>query len=184
MYAYRHPTLTQSIFTELKAEKGAKKHLDVIRRHHRDTYEHSLRVSKLSIDLAIENDLPCTAVMTIGRAALLHDYGKSHVSKDILSKRGPLSPKEIDIMREHPRLGIKKLEKFLSRDAKKIILSHHKSTQDDLTQIVTAADMYDALTSSRSYKDGFARQKVRDLMHEQFTGKPHLIHQLIRRTPK
>lgn len=215
MYKYRNRRQVLHIFEELRNRKHIKKFLDILRVHHRETYEHSLRVAKLSIDLAIENHFHLRIVKMIGNAALLHDFGKTRIDEKILSKNGPLDEKELSIMSKHPRLADAELKKFLPLDARRIIVSHHefkakpyprkflerregirpvvrerrrRNLIEAFTQIVAAADMYDALTFSRSYKSGFPLERVREIMIDQFTGKPILIAQLVtrevRKTPE
>ena len=207
MYTYIHSVKVREIYHRLLNQKNTKRYLGELKEHHRETYDHSLRVAKLSIDLALENRLPIRTVKTIGRAALLHDYGKSRIDEEILSKRGPLDEGELALMKRHPRLGLVELEKFLTHEVRKIIISHHefkaepyprtvherrenirlapkdrrKQLSNPLTQIVAAADMYDALSFSRSYKESFPPFKVKQIMLEQFTGHPSLINQLFKR---
>lgn len=211
MYRYRNQKQVLAVFDMLRKERGTKKYLDVLKTHHKDTYEHSLRVAKLSIDLALEHRLPLQIVKTIGRAALLHDFGKHLIDEKILSKSGPLDKKELSLMNRHPRLGITELKKFLSPVAKKIIISHHEFkakpyprsfadrresirpvwherrkiiSRDPLAQIVAAADMYDALSFPRSYKERYHLDKVRHIMIEEFAGQPSLIEELSKRPVK
>ena len=205
MYKYRNLKQVLLIFGKLTREEHIKKSLLILKLHHLETHEHSLRVAKLSIDIALENKFTIRIVKTIGRAALLHDFGKSHIDTKILSKDGPLDAVELSEMTKHPRLGIIELKKFLSPEARKIIISHHefkakpyprkpaerrqseravrterrkKNLIDSFTQIVAAADMYDALSFPRAYKMSFPLDKVRDIMAVQFIGKSVLIKQL------
>ena len=208
MYKYQDRGRVLKIFEELKNQARTKAFLDVLKAHHNETYEHSLRVAQLSIDLALENRLPARIVKIIGKAGLLHDYGKSRIDERVLSKQGPLDPKEASMMKKHPRLGVVELEKYLSPETRKIIISHHefkvvsyprvplerregirettrerrgKYSISYFTQIVAAADMYDALIFPRSYKEGYPVEKVKSIMTEQFIGKPILINQLTKK---
>lgn len=167
---------------ELTSQKCTKKFLSILKNHHEDTYHHSLRVAQLSIDLALDNSLPLKTVKLVGEAALLHDYGKSKIDSKILSKCDSLTQLEKIIMERHSRIGEMELKRCIPKKARKIIATHHKPTHK-LAQIVSAADMYDALSTPRSYKEAFALDKVIEIMHAQFAGKKIFIHQLYYREP-
>lgn len=165
---------------ELMAEKCTKRFLEILKNHHEDTYHHSLRVAKLSIDLALDNSLPMKTVKLIGHAALLHDFGKSKIDPKILSKCEPLTQLEKLMMEKHSRVGAQELKRHLPKKARKIIVSHH-NPMHRLAQIVSAADMYDALSSPRAYKEAFDFDKVFEIMNLQFMGRKTFIHQLTSR---
>ncbi|OHA91614.1 MAG: hypothetical protein A2758_00690 [Candidatus Zambryskibacteria bacterium RIFCSPHIGHO2_01_FULL_49_18] len=176
-YLYRHPEKVETLIKELQKEDHTASFLEVLKTHHHDTFAHSIRVAKLSIDLALENNLPIKVVRVIGHAALLHDFGKTKIDRKILSKSEPLNWWEKLIMKWHPQLGLSELRGVVSQEIRVIIASHHRPI-DAMTEIVSAADMYDALSSPRAYKDGFDLEKVEAIMLEQFSGKKILIDQL------
>ena len=194
MYLYLNRERVEKIFKEIKRQVTIKRCLRELKRHHPDTYFHSLRVAKLSIDIAIENRLPLSAIKMIGKAALLHDYGKHRIPQEILSKASRLTEKEIEIMKEHPRIGMMELRKYISKQVGEIIVCHHEfkaspyprhrqsGCHDTLiNQIVAAADMYDALSFPRAYKKAYPAAKVKNIMTEEFTGRASLIEQLSKR---
>lgn len=184
MYHYRHPEEVERIISELARHDYTAKCLRIIKSHHEDTHDHCVRVAKLSIDLALEHGLPEKTVRVIGCAALLHDYGKSRIDAKILSKPGTLTKLEILLVTTHSRIGAQELKKFLPKAARRIIDSHHHPLGSLLAQIVSAADMYDALTFPRAYKKGFPMEKALAIMLEQFNGKRLLINQLSKRPRK
>ncbi|MEK7176156.1 MAG: HD domain-containing protein [Patescibacteria group bacterium] len=197
MYKYLHPEKVKIIYEELGEEAGTQQLLELLKSHHKETYEHCLRVAKLSIDLALENGLPADITMTIGKAALLHDFGKSKINKKLLTKPGPLNSTERFVIDEHPRLGLSELKKHLSPEECKIIASHHDfemkislrklfrgRAESYSAQIVAAADMYDALRFARSYKESYELGKVKKIMEGNFTGQKILIKQLANRKLK
>lgn len=165
------------------SQKCTHKFLNILKNHHEDTYHHSLRVAKLSIDIALDHSLPLKTVKLTGLAALLHDYGKSKIDSKILSKCDSLTELERMIVEKHSRIGEQELRGCVPKKARKIIGAHHHPIHK-LAQIVSAADMYDALSTPRSYKEAFNLEKVIEIMHEQFAGKKIFIHQLHHREPE
>ena len=124
-------------------------------------------------------------VRQIGMAAALHDIGKCDVPESILLKPGPLSPREADVMQRHTVLGAQALAKRLAGhpDAEframaiEIALTHHERWDGHgyphrlkgnkipaAGRIVALADVYDALTSKRVYKDAFPHDLARTVI--------------------
>jgi putative two-component system response regulator len=121
----------------------------------------------------------------LGSAAALHDVGKVAVPDAILCKPGPLTEGESSLMRQHTVLGAESLAKSL-RDhpdvdlkdmAIEIALTHHERWDGHgyprglraeaipvSGRIVALADVYDALTSKRVYKDAFPHDLARTVI--------------------
>lgn len=133
------------------------------------TYLHSVAVCALMIALGkqlnYQGDLH-----SLGMAGLLHDVGKMAIPEDILNKPGKLTDEEFDIVKEHPLRGWEMLKKNGEVDqvALDVCLHHHEKTNgngypDRLSgeKLTLAArmgaicDVYDAITSDRSYKKGW-----------------------------
>lgn len=185
------------------------KYLERLQQHHDDSYDHSLRVALMCIDLAYENWLSEGEVRTVGYGGLLHDLGKTAVDSAVLSKSSSLNAKERMEVQEHPRMGYLQLEEELFRKIKMVVAGHHefqtrpfprsvperrtlsrvdvadRREQDAsisrLTEIVAISDMFDALASPRSYKAGLSREETEAILHRQFTGDPSLIDQVLSR---
>jgi putative nucleotidyltransferase with HDIG domain len=134
------------------------------------TFGHSARVAVVSIEIADEMHLPVKERESLRRAALLHDIGKIGVEDRVLRKPGPLSDAEMGEMREHSRIGHDMLEglRFL-RPSLPGILHHHERWDGGgypsglagtaiplLVRIIAVADVFDALTSDRPYRDGLS----------------------------
>lgn len=116
----------------------------------------------------------------ITNAAALHDIGKIGIDEKILNKPGKLTKEEFEIMKTHTLIGAKmveNLEAFQKEPFVKVTYAicrwHHerwdgRGYPDGLkgdaipisAQIVSIADVYDALTSKRVYKDAFAHEKA------------------------
>jgi putative nucleotidyltransferase with HDIG domain len=149
------------------------------------TYHHSVRVATYSIATAIT--LGITDQLKLKEIALggiLHDIGKKDISMNIINKTGALTNKEWELMKAHPEAGHEIVQHSeLSDISQKIILSHHekldgsgypygleKSNIPDQVQITTIADIFDALTSSRSYQNERPRFEALTLMKEKMVG--------------
>ncbi|MCA9079763.1 MAG: HD domain-containing protein [Planctomycetaceae bacterium] len=128
-----------------------------------------------------------TFIRTIGVSSVLHDIGKVGVSDAVLLKRGKLTPAEREHIESHARIGadcLHDIERQLGdseflRMAKEIALSHHEwwdgtgypqgleGEQIPLAaRIVAIADVYDALSTHRSYKEAFPHQECVDHIRE------------------
>ena len=134
------------------------------------TFGHSARVAALSVEIADQMQLPLKDREALRRAALLHDIGKIGVEDRVLRKPGPLNPMETDEMREHSRIGYDMLKGLgFLRPSLPGILYHHERWDGAgypsglngtaiplLVRIITVADVFDALTSDRPYRDGLS----------------------------
>lgn len=134
------------------------------------TYAHSVNVGLYSVMLTKHifglnsgHDLE-----TLGAGFFLHDLGKVKIDSKILNKPGRFTPEEFAIMKSHPEEGYKLLKdaKQLTPEISVIVMQHHersngdgyplglKSDQiHDYGKICSIADVFDALTSKRPYKN-------------------------------
>ncbi len=144
------------------------------------THGHSQRVSDYSVLIARELGLDDTTVNDIRIGSLLHDIGKIGIPDSILLKKGTLNIEEMDLIREHPRTGVNILSqvRFLEPICP-AILEHHerldgsgypaKLTDKQISwmgRIVAVADVYDAMTSNRPYRQAISAQEVLSYLHE------------------
>jgi putative nucleotidyltransferase with HDIG domain len=134
------------------------------------TFGHCERVARNAVAVARALGLDDHEQTTIRVGAYLHDVGKVRVAHEILNKPGPLTREEWEIMRMHPVWGIELLASVeFPWDIKPIIRWHHERHDgsgypdrlrgDEIpisAQIVGIADMYDALTTTRSYRPALA----------------------------
>lgn len=144
-----------------------------IREH--DTELHSLRVRAYTLRLAEELGVDPDQRRIYALAALLHDIGKIGVPDAILLKSGQLNDDEWLRIREHPALGRRILEpvRFLN-EAKDIVYAHHEKYDGTGyprglagthiprgARIFAIADVFDALMSTRPYKDAMTYAEAR-----------------------
>jgi HD-GYP domain-containing protein (c-di-GMP phosphodiesterase class II) len=142
----------------------------------KDTYTHghSERTAKVAVELGVRMGLPSDRLRVIARGAYLHDLGKIGISDEILNKPGALDPLERLVMETHPRLGYELASGAPSlREALPVILHHHERVDgggypDGLkgrdipleARVVAVADVWDALTSDRAYRPGWAPSRA------------------------
>jgi response regulator RpfG family c-di-GMP phosphodiesterase len=134
----------------------------------RDPYTsgHSLRVCAYSLRLAGALGLEAPERRRLSLAAKLHDIGKVGVPEAVLNKAGELTPQEAEQIRAHPAIGERILTPII-RDRAVLagIRSHHERFDGRgypdglagadipfLARVVAVADCFDALTSSRAYR--------------------------------
>lgn len=130
------------------------------------TKGHCERVTNYSIAIAKVLRLNSNQIETLQFAGLLHDIGKIGIPAGILGKPTKLTKEEFDVIKTHPDIGYKILKgvNFLEPSSK-ILLQHHEKLDgtgyplgltgnkiDYLAKILSAADAYDAMTSSRPYR--------------------------------
>ena len=149
------------------------------------TYYHSVRVATYSAAIAISLGIKESDKITeMSLGALLHDIGKKNVDLEIVNKVGPLNEQEWQQMRAHPENGYNLIEDaILTHVPREIILHHHEKMDGSgyphgldrfsllpEVQIATLADVFDALTSSRSYQKKRTRFEALDFIKSKMIG--------------
>lgn len=157
--------------------------LTTLRCHDQYTHNHSVNVSLLSIALAHRAGYPKVELADLGLAALFHDMGKSTIPLDVLNKPGEFTESEWTMMRNHPTEGVLSLTQLrgitnLPARMAAASFEHHMNSDHSgyprlrtpwalsLTgRILTIADCYDAMTSSRVYRrEPMSPSKVLNMM--------------------
>lgn len=128
----RH-TCTHKLLDDLVTDPPINTLLTQLRNYHEETYAHSCRVCLLSLDLGIQHHLSPSDLWYLGRASLLHDIGKLKIPYDLLTKPTALTPQEVNVMRQHVRLGfwtIQAMECELPAYdiVKRVAVAHHEFT--------------------------------------------------------
>ncbi len=141
-----------------------------------DTGEHTLRVADLAVQIATEMGLSLDWVENFHQAARLHDIGKVAIPDSILLKEGALNDDEFRKVKSHAAIGHEILSRSASplfRLAAKVSETHHerwdgtgypKGLAGEAIplegRITAVADVYDALSSDRPYRNAWPKEKV------------------------
>ena len=140
------------------------------------THAHSRRVRGYSLAIARRHGVPEPDLVDIEHGVLLHDIGKIGIPDAILLKPGPLTPAEWKVMRSHPEIGRRLIEKIpFLRGAVPIVYHHHErwdGTGYPLglrgegiplgARIFAIADALDAMTFDRPYSRAISFETARD----------------------
>ncbi|WP_208320304.1 response regulator [Hypnocyclicus thermotrophus] len=148
-----------------------------------ETGAHIIRMSTYSKLLALEYGIPEYEANLLFNAAPMHDIGKIGIPDNILQKPGKLNDKEWQIMKTHSNIGAKIIGDHpsdLLKMAKIVALEHHekyngkgypRGLKDNeisiYASIVAIADVFDALTSKRPYKEPWPSEKALNLIKEE-----------------
>lgn len=161
----------EKLFTDLDKNPNGFLNLMVLRDYDSYTYTHSINVGLLSMFLTKSLGFNTYYVKEIGLGGFLHDIGKIKVPSKIVNKQGNLTEEEFRAMKNHPVYGFKivKNDPTLSSYVKKVVLFHHEKWSGggyplglkgeaigNFAQIVSVCDVYDALTTERSYKKSYS----------------------------
>ncbi|MFT7672492.1 MAG: putative nucleotidyltransferase with HDIG domain [Gammaproteobacteria bacterium] len=163
--------LANEIYLSVVRNPGALISLTRLKTKDDYTYMHSVAVCALMIALGRQLGLARDVVKSLGMAGLLHDIGKMAVADDILNKPGQLTDEEFSQIKTHPERGWQMLKESSDVDeiALDVCLHHHERVdgkgypeqlgKDDLSlyaKMGAVCDVYDAITSDRSYKAGWS----------------------------
>ena len=142
------------------------------------TLQHSVRVASIAGEMAANLALDGREQRDLHRAALLHDIGKLTISNQILDKPSGLTHEEFALMKQHPDFTARILERVTPfAGIAAIGAAHHekldgsgypygldRSQLPRLARILTVADIYEALTAARPYRDALAPEEALALM--------------------
>ena len=144
------------------------------------TRGHSERVSKYATVIAKAMNLPQSEIEGIRVAGILHDIGKIGLQEGILLKFAPLTDAEFGVIKEHPVVSAKIIEKAeFPWDIKPMALHHHEQyggggypdglKGEDIplgARILAVADTYEALLADRPYRRGLPKEKTLEIIKE------------------
>ncbi len=156
-------------------EAGVNDFMSAVRGHHIGTFQHCMLVTATAAAFARQSGMRRQDVLTITKAGLLHDIGKAAIPLEILDKPGMLDTEEAQTMRQHPVIGYDYLanRSRLSEATLRSVRGHHEYLDgsgypdglsgaeiDDITRIITIADVYAALVERRAYKPPKSAQEA------------------------
>lgn len=163
-------TLVQAVCSSVERHPDALISMARLKTSDNYTYMHSVAVCGLMVALARKMELSEAQIMQAGMAGLLHDMGKAHSDPNILNKPGALTDEEFKHMQRHPVKGFLMLQGSVQDEGVLDACLHHHERMDGkgyphglagndirlLTRMTTICDVYDAITSDRPYKKGWA----------------------------
>lgn len=163
-------TLVQAVCSSVERHPDALISMARLKTSDNYTYMHSVAVCGLMVALARKMELSEAQIMQAGMAGLLHDMGKAHSDPNILNKPGALTDEEFKHMQRHPVKGFLMLQGAVQDEGVLDACLHHHERMDGkgyphglagadirlLTRMTTICDVYDAITSDRPYKKGWA----------------------------
>ncbi|MBO8126543.1 MAG: HD domain-containing protein [Firmicutes bacterium] len=137
-------------------------------------------MAQLSVEIGAALGLDTHLLGVLFKGALLHDIGKMLIPREVLFKKGALTPTERQEIQSHPSLGVQILDGVPGfEEIREIVLGHHEKIDGSgyprglsapkipiLTRIVTVADVYDALRAQRPYRKGFPCPEVEKIIKE------------------
>jgi HD-GYP domain-containing protein (c-di-GMP phosphodiesterase class II) len=145
-----------------------------------DTDAHNYRVTIFSVRLAEAAGLDHKNIRTLIKGAFLHDVGKIGITDNILLKPGNLTDSEFNIMKSHVTQGLNIIERSeWLKDAAKVVGCHHEKVDGNgylnglsggtipvTARIFAIADVFDALSSRRPYKEPFSFEETMKIIEE------------------
>jgi putative two-component system response regulator len=167
-----------------------------------ETGYHVIRMSHYCRMLAIAGGIPDYRAELLFNAAPMHDVGKIGVPDSILEKAGPLTPDEWSIVKRHPVIGagiIGRHNNELLEMARVVALTHHERWDGSgypralrgeaiplVGRIVAIADAFDALTSTRPYKQAWPVEEAVALLRREAGRQfdPRLVPKFIELLPQ
>jgi len=147
-----------------------------VKLHDPSTAEHAREVVQLALRVGDRVGLSDSGLLELEFAARLHDLGKVGVPESVLSKAGPLSGVEWEVMEQHPGWGADLLETIPGLEAVAMIIRAAHERWDGrgypaglkgreiplASRIILACDAYHAMTSDRPYRPAMSAQAATD----------------------
>jgi putative nucleotidyltransferase with HDIG domain len=159
--------LVQLLIYKVARSNAALGQILAVKQYENLTYCHSVNVAMLSLLLGKHVGLDEPTLAALVEAALLHDVGKTQIPLDIVRKPGALDKDERRTIEAHTTLGAEILVQTdgLQPLTPTVALEHHRSVKGagypelgdaiphPMSQIVSVADIYEAVTGARTYQD-------------------------------
>jgi len=147
----------------------------------RETQGHNRRVAEICVQIGRELGMNSSELRTLARSGLVHDVGKLGIPDAILHKQSALSPAEWVVMKTHPEIGLRILQRcgHFKRELLAVLYHHeridgsgypHGLAGDAIpieARIVAVADTYDVLTSDRPYRAARSEHEAREILQSE-----------------
>lgn len=142
------------------------------------TYMHSISTAIYSTMIADSYTQDLDTLKKITTGALVHDVGKAAIAKNVLEKKGKLTDTEMISIRKHCIIGAEMIADMFDKEVQQIVLMHHEKLDGSgyplgtteipsYVQLVTVADIYDALVSNRCYKKAYSHEKAIEILRKE-----------------
>lgn len=145
------------------------------------TCGHSERVGVLARETGRELGLPESELQVLEWAGLLHDVGKIGIPEEILTKPGALTDEEFEVIKQHPVMGYEILQPITSFEVVlEAVLLHHENADGSgyprgmtreqtplFARIIHVVDVFDALSSDRSYRPAFSVEQACGILRKE-----------------
>jgi hypothetical protein len=148
---------------------------------------HLRRVSEYAVAVGEKLGLRGRDLETLHYAGLLHDVGKLGVPESVLGKEGPLDAKETELMRRHPEIGARMLQRLeLLNSAAPLVLHHQERFDGNLNgqhpgyprglagtdiplgaRIISVVDAFDAMTTTRPYRPAVPAEEAASVLRRE-----------------
>jgi response regulator RpfG family c-di-GMP phosphodiesterase len=167
-----YASITANLFATLSSLVGAIEARDPY------TKQHSTRVKQISLTVAREIGFSQEDLNILEVAASLHDIGKIGIPDHILLKPGKLTAEEYEIVKRHPAIGGDIISHFNLWGQERELIVHHHERWDGkgyphglageeipvLARLISVVDVFDALTSDRSYRKKLPDETALDII--------------------
>ena len=167
--------LVRLLMCRVVTSKAAIAQILAVKQYENLTYIHSVNVAVLSLLLGRQLGLDEQTLANLVEAGVLHDVGKTRIPLDVVKKPRTLDKRERKLMEAHPVLGSELLMQIdgLAALTPLVALEHHRSVVGSgypdlgdgvvphvMSQIVSVADIYEAVTGARSYQQPTAPERA------------------------
>ena len=147
----------------------------------RSTDGHCQRIAAYATEFGERLGVDAEGIRALRLGGFLHDLGKIAIPDAVLFKPGPLTPAEFAIVQSHPVVGDRLCAPLRTLERVRPIIRHHHETLDGLgypdrlrgsqipllAQITAIADVYDALTTKRPYRDAMSMEAAFEVLRRE-----------------
>ncbi|MBN2897680.1 MAG: HD-GYP domain-containing protein [Clostridia bacterium] len=146
------------------------------------TYKHSVDVAVLAMLIGKELGYSMKDIKMLGFGGLLHDIGKSQIPVEVLNKKDKLTEEEWQLLQKHPEMGYELIKDVISLNGhiKQMVRYHHErndgsgypfalmdSELTEFIKIIVVADIFNAIASSRVYREAMTPEKIMEYIHQE-----------------